>query len=186
MAKVLTKKRIALTVIGCIVLAFGAFWGAFSYSSVCTTCGAEQHATDWQLPMLPVTYWRTRSVSETPLSRAMARDGLVGPHQHTWAFARGGGNGVMCAIGPGRHVNVNAPDVVAFLDAVTQYRGVDEGRRWAAMFLLPKPGGPASYVTIDEPREGFPTKEGFEMWWEEHREEIDWALSHTATAATDR
>jgi hypothetical protein len=167
------------------VLAFAAAWGGFGYSSVCTTCGAEQRATDWQLPLTRVTYWRSRSVSETPLSRAIARDGLAGPHEHTWAFANGGGNGVTCAIGEGRHIETRSELAAAFLDGVTRYRGADEGRRWAALLLKPEPHLSVRVITEDFPRAGFATREGFERWWGGHRQEIDWLLNpSTADAAT--
>src|SRR3954454_5835675 len=86
-------KRLTYASLACLLLLAFAWYGAFSYRSVCTSCGEEELATDWQIPFTSVTYWQSRSERDTPLSRVVSRYGLAKPGVHTWLFAQGNGNG---------------------------------------------------------------------------------------------
>jgi hypothetical protein len=87
-----------------IVATFTFIADAFRYFSVCDRCGALRHTTEMKLPLTEFTVL-TRSVeSETALSRLLLTNGIVQRHPHRWLFGHGGGHGVKCAIGPGRHI----------------------------------------------------------------------------------
>jgi hypothetical protein len=106
--KALTAKQRWAAICAFAVLATAAtftFIGdPFGYFSVCDRCGALRRTTEWKLPLSEFTVF-TRSVeSETPLSRAVLTNGIVQPHTHHWLFGHGGGHGVKCAIGQGRHI----------------------------------------------------------------------------------
>lgn len=76
----------------------------FGYFSVCGRCGSVRSTTDWKLPFSDFTVFTQSAESETPLSRVLLTNGIVQPHAHQWLFGHGGGHGIRCAIGPGRHI----------------------------------------------------------------------------------
>lgn len=78
--------------------------GAFRYFSVCDQCGALRQTTEWQIPGSSFTAFTHSTESDSPLSQVLLTNGIVKPHAHRWLFGAGGGNGVSCAIGPGRHI----------------------------------------------------------------------------------
>lgn len=82
--------------------------GPFRYGSVCDRCGALQSTTEWRLPFTRLPVFAHSTESETPLSRVLMTNGIVSLHPHHWLFGHGSGNGVKCAIGPGRHVSPTA------------------------------------------------------------------------------
>src|SRR5437764_427797 len=96
------KAKWILGVTGCgflVAMAF-VFWPfRFSYTAVCTKCGAEQHVQEWKLPGVDWTFYKQASEVATPLSTSLTSSGLVTAHPHAWLFAAGGGNGIRCAIG---------------------------------------------------------------------------------------
>jgi hypothetical protein len=106
--KPLTKRQrwVAIGVFAVIatVFTFTLITGPFGYSSVCDKCGASRHTTDWQLPLTDLTVFTYSTESDSPLSRVLLTNGIVPAHSHHWLFSVGGGNGVRCAIGPGRHI----------------------------------------------------------------------------------
>lgn len=78
--------------------------GRYSYSSVCARCGAERGTNEWQIPATSLSLYDRSSFHETHLSRVLVSRGLMQPHEHDWLFCQGSGNGVLCAIGKGRHI----------------------------------------------------------------------------------
>ena len=120
-----------------VVLAVVAYiWGGgfFSSVSVCSVCGAERYSTEalWVFPM--------QRIKPTPLSDFVLREGIQNSHEHKWLFGQGGGAGVTCAIGDGRHLFsiVSDSDFQHFLAAVKKYRGVEEAKLWLSTGLDPK------------------------------------------------
>ncbi len=97
--------------------------GIFGSFSICTVCGALQDHFAVRAPFVQVDIIPFTHVSETPLSEELRRLGLVGQHQHQWAFGYGSGNGILCSIGPGRHYRVTAQTegVVRLFAACQQY-----------------------------------------------------------------
>jgi hypothetical protein len=106
----------------CLLL-FAILWGQFRYSSICPICGREQSSVEWQIPFSEISYWRTRTISDTPLTATLIRAGVAGPHSHDWHFCYGGGNGVMCAIGDGRYLlgRTADPSLLAFVRTTLQF-----------------------------------------------------------------
>lgn len=148
----------------------------FNYVSICTICGGEENSTEWQLPFTEITYWRTHSVIETPLSKAIARTGISGSHEHAWLFAAGSGNGVMCAIGQGRHLfsAVRSEHAAVFLEAVERYQGPVMSREWRDRLLDPKRSSRATdAIRMSEPPlAGFASHQEFDLWWQQHQEDL--------------
>jgi hypothetical protein len=154
-----------------------AFWSRFRYASICTTSGEMQQTTLWQIPKTDITYWRSASVIETPLSKVIAENHLGRNSLHAWLFASGGGNGILCSIGDGRHLYtaVLSTGVATFVAAETKYRDHDEARHWVDLLLDPKTSnGVAGIIRMsDVPASGFHNKQDFEQWRLEHRETFD-------------
>ena len=86
------------------LVTFTVVSGPFDYSSVCDRCGALRHTTDWELPFTEFTVFSQSTESSSPLSRLLLTNSIVLSHPHHWLFINGGGHGVKCAIGPGRHI----------------------------------------------------------------------------------
>ena len=87
-----------------ILAAFAHLYGRFGYTSVCDRCGALRETTQWQVPFTDITLFERSTESDSALSRVLLSRGIVPSHSHHWLFANGGGNGVLCAIGSGRHL----------------------------------------------------------------------------------
>jgi hypothetical protein len=152
---------------GLLLLPALAWYGAFSYRSVCTSCGEEQFATDWQIPLTRMTLWRSRSERDTPLSRVVSRYGLAKPGAHAWRFAQGSGNGAMCAVGDGRFLTcIDSTEVVEFVEAIARFRGTEEARSWLGRLLDPSQSNEAAQLirVADIPAGGFGGREQFESW----------------------
>ena len=141
----------------------------FSFTSFCTACGAAQDTTEWQIPLTSITYWRTDSVRDTPLSLALARAGLAEAPVHTWAFAFGRGNGTMCALGKGHDlVNiVYSAQLVMFMEAVARYQGRAIAEVWRDRLLDPKKSSQTAtqIYMANPPAAGFTGQAEFEKWW---------------------
>ncbi|MFN0052533.1 MAG: hypothetical protein ACKV0T_10085 [Planctomycetales bacterium] len=129
-------RRIVWTVVA-MVLVIGPF--RFHYFSVCGDCGAVRNSSERQIPVFPFPYWRSHAIQETVLSRTVARLGLIGQHEHRWLFGHGGGNGIQCALGSGRHIRKSADsDLVAiFLENTWEYEGEESAGEWLAFALSP-------------------------------------------------
>jgi len=126
----------------CVALGLLALiaWGPFrfSYFSVCSKCGCIRDSVARQLPFLPVTYWTSHRLEDSPVSRAAAQ--LVQPHSHEWLFGQGGGNGVLCALGPGHQIapTVWSEQVASFIRATHEYVAPSKARYWLNCALDPK------------------------------------------------
>jgi hypothetical protein len=107
-----TARRRKMVVAACAAIALWIMlaWvnGPFRYGSVCDRCGALRSTTEWRLPFTELTVFVHATESDTPLSRVLMTNGIVSLHAHHWLFGHGSGNGVKCAIGPGRHVSPTA------------------------------------------------------------------------------
>jgi hypothetical protein len=146
----------------------------FRYSSVCGQCGAIQNTTEWQLPFCPVAYWKHSSIGSTPLSDALSAAGAMPPHQHTWRFAAGGGNGVTCAIGSARHLlrTCQSPELAAYISAIAQFESPEKVDLIRAVALDPSTSSAVvGTVALADPRV-FTMRESYERWKRDHREEL--------------
>lgn len=116
------RRAFKWTLIG-LCLLIVVLWSSFSFTSVCPTCATERHTTQLQIPLTSATYFSWSSESATPVSVALASIRPAPPHSHQWVFAVGGGNGVMCAIGEGRHLlgPYRSPETAAFVKNVAAF-----------------------------------------------------------------
>lgn len=130
-------KRAVTIGISVIFITGVALFSTFHSTSVCSICGCRSRAVDFEFPFVPVTYWRHRRTEETPLSIAMQRLYLIGPHSHEWKLNHGSGNGIMCALGSGSGLDRNARSetVVSFITDTNRYRGSKEAAEWCETAL---------------------------------------------------
>ena len=135
-----TIALISLPAVACVIVALALSHARFGSTSVCAICGARENATEWQIPLTSLTYWRTSASESTVLSAYLEAHGYVPPHTHKFIFAAGGGNGVLCAIGRGRHLwtAVDSPEVPTFLDVIQRCDGPAARLRWQAFILDPE------------------------------------------------
>jgi len=166
----LSRKRIAFISIGLLVTGLVAFFCTFGSISVCNVCGATQTETDFQLPFIDVTYWSMKHVESTTLSRTVERLNLCPPHQHEFVFAHGGGNGVMCAIGQGRHFlgACQYDELSAFVADVAKYRSNSVAAEWLTESLDPDRSSRVMYIARSFPLTGFVDQDKFDGWWKEN------------------
>ena len=159
-----------------MLIAAGMYYGRFSSTSICTTCGQIEETTEWQVPFLGVTYWRTSSVHQTPLIVVVTRYSLANSPVHTWGYCHGSGNGITCALGNYGQLGmpVQSPEVARFVDAIARYHGRAEARKWIASLLKPASSGNAAGSIIMEnvPANGFPDRQSFEQWWQRHGDNL--------------
>jgi hypothetical protein len=146
---------------------FVLFQFCFSYVSVCTECGAEEHTQEWKLPGTDWTVFKQSSVHATSLSRYLASSGLVATHTHKWLFAAGGGNGVTCAIGEGRHLwqAIRQPNSAGLLESIRTYDGPEAALKFLRLELDPAVSrrGPLMMI-VSYPTNGFSNKEQYHAW----------------------
>jgi hypothetical protein len=145
--------------------------GFFQWTSFCSISGAERQSTRllWIIP------WH--KTFATQLSAFATREGLVGAHPHDWLFAAGGGSGVRCAIGQGRHLIgvVRDDQYCSFLRALRDYRGVDGATAWLHRGL-----DPAQSIdvvsTFRATGSEFGDRDSFDRWFDQQTEV--WKLFH--------
>jgi len=161
-------------VIGCVcfaVVALALWPFRFSYTAVCTKCGAEERVQEWKVPGTDWTFFRRSSEVATPLSKSIAASTLVETHTHDWLFAAGGGNGVRCAVGQGRQLwtIVREPKSAQLLEAIRLYNGPDDARQFLKLALDPQRSqdDPAMMVLLC-PTNGFSSQEQFHAWLSEY------------------
>lgn len=96
------------------LVALGLLWMAdqafafFFWGSYCKECGAARSSRN--IFWIPI-----HRVQETKLSSFLESIDYNQGHRHEWLFSGGGGGGVLCAIGEGRHLR----EVVAEADTIT-------------------------------------------------------------------
>jgi hypothetical protein len=157
----------SLGVVLIFAAAFVLYPFCFSYVSVCAECGAEQHSQEWKLPWTDWTVFKHSSFHATPLSRYLSSSGLVAAHTHNWLFAAGGGNGITCAIGQGRHLwqAIRAPNSARLLESMRTYDGPEAALNFLRLELDPAVSqrGPIMMIALF-PTNGFSNKEQYHAW----------------------
>ena len=177
--KTRTYKRIIYGAIAfsCVI---AVQFGTFNFESIGSSSGIIQSTTLWQIPFTEVTYFTSRHERETLLSKVIARNDLFSMREQVWIFSNGGGNGVMCAIGEGRHLRsaVYFPEVAFFVDAVAKYRGKSIAQAWLKLILNPKQStGVTNAIRSGEiPAAGFSDKAAFDRWWRDHQQSFSLML----------
>ena len=156
-------------------------FGRFSYSSVCSHCGAEQSTLEGHIPFTPVRLFQYSSLRESPLSRVLLSSGLVQSHRHDWLFNQGGGNGVFCALGPGAHIwpTASSPAVARFVESASRYAD----RRWMDTIvhaaLSPESGQMIRSLAVTVPAGGFSQASDFRAWQEEQSVILEQTFART-------
>jgi hypothetical protein len=123
-----------LVACGCLLVIVGCPVGplAFGWFSVCTQCGAQRVSSQSSfLPFIVV-----HRAKETPSSLAMRQAGVVGDHEHDWAFVHGRGP-VVTASGSGMLIEgaTRSAYVRSFLQATAKWRGTEDARLWLRLVL---------------------------------------------------
>jgi hypothetical protein len=166
--KFFVRFRLTLLLVG-TVLVFSILFGTYRSNSICDVCGASLEETQFQVIFVGLPFWITSREVSTPLSAAAMSNGWCPPHKHTWLFASGSGNGIMCSIGQGRHIRNAAmnDDWVKFLSAVDQYRDKATAIQWMKESLVPSQTMQTIVISGTLPEKGFADQAAFERWWKD-------------------
>jgi hypothetical protein len=170
------RKRVTKIIAGLLLLiGILALWGAFSFSSVCSRCGATQHATMWQIPLTETTVFRTSSVSETPVSMALLRIGITSKHDHQWQFSQGSDNGVYCALGNGQRLwfIVRSEKVASLLEACHKFGETPFRDRLVRLMFDLKTTELVRQLGLSQPANGFANASEFRRWQADKMEFYD-------------
>jgi hypothetical protein len=169
------KRKVVLGVVLGIVAALLPF-STFQSASVCSRCGCRSSAIDFQLPMIPLTYWRHRTTEQTPFSIVVGDLALCEPHSHEWKLIQGGGNGILCALGSGGNLNrnVRSKEVAAFIKDTNRYRGKPEALTWLKTALDDRDSKAFGdwLQSKSFPENGHPLRTDYEEWRE--RADKEW------------
>jgi len=97
--------------------------------------------------------------------------GLVASHQHQWLFCQGSGNGILCAIGKGRHVlpAVKSQEVAALIEAGQKFGELAFRGQVVAALLDPNTAPLVYDLGFSVPQSGFSNKAEFEKWLGENK-----------------
>jgi hypothetical protein len=169
------KKRVVFICFAIAVLGVSAVYGLFNYSSVCTQCGAMQRTFEWQIPLTSITLLRHSSEHATPASAALVRSGIIMKHEHQWLFCGGYGNGIMCAIGGGRHIApaVQSEGVGTIISASQQYGELAFCDRILKALLDEKTSENVRMLGMRVPKNGFANRLEFHTWLVQESEWFD-------------
>ena len=136
-------KRVFLTCSGLalgLVLVACVWPGRFGYSSVCSLCGLESRNTEIHFGLFETRFAPTQQLETNAMAAVLLNRPELLNHQHTWVFATGGGAGVKCAIGHGRHLwqAVHSTTVATFLEVLGSAKETNSLWRWRDRLLDPK------------------------------------------------
>ena len=158
-----------------ITLVASALFGAFRFTSVCSRCGAIQDTTEWQIPLTSFTLFSHASDRPSPVSTVLKSSGLVAAHEHQWLFCSGGGNGVTCALGDGRHIRpaVESSGVATAIEASQQFGESQFRDRLLRDLFDPKTSEAVRGLGMSVPANGFPDASAFRDWLSQVTETFD-------------
>ena len=165
---------IALFIVVGIVVGFAKF----TSTSVCDRCGARLRAWQYQLPLTSITFREGTTVVPTPMSSVLAAKGIITNCSHHFVFCTGSGNGVKCAIGPGRHILPTAlsTNMAALIGNLARYSGQTTARTFATILLQTPPASQGTLETIfsrDFPDAGFKSEGHFRSWWIDRQQDLE-------------
>ncbi|MBL9168524.1 MAG: hypothetical protein JNN07_12345 [Verrucomicrobiales bacterium] len=181
------QKRIIIG-LASIVAALAA-WGViaypFRYSSVCDRCGEVRHTTEWMLPFSDFTLLSHSAQSNSVLAHTLSANGIIQPHPHHWLFSAGGGHGVRCAIGPGRHIMgvVNSEEFASVVVRIHAYGLIGISDRILRGALDPSTSRTFSMLALGVPKEPT-TVVAVESWFTEESKYIPELERRTETGTT--
>lgn len=183
-----SKKRIVAIGALALLLLLGlasVVFGRFGYTSVCTRCGAEEHATDWHLFGSQIILFNSSKVAATPFSDMLTTNGAISPHQHQWMFAAGGGNGVKCAIGDGRHLwsTIRSTNIATLLVWNHKYADAPFQERLLRLALAPDTAREVEFMTYNLPTNGFNSAQEYKTWLDEELPRLEKELAIRQQAA---
>jgi hypothetical protein len=170
-----SRKRIAIAcaIVAVVGLTVSALFGRFGFVSVCGRCGAIRDTTEWQIPLTSLTVFRLSSEHASSVSEVLTRTGIVAAHEHKWLFCQGGGNGVRCAIGEGRHIRpaVESDGVAAVIAASQRFGELQFRDRVLRALFDPKTAEAVrGFGTLTN---GFADASAFRLWLSQETESFD-------------
>lgn len=149
-----------------VALVAVGLYGNFASTAVCSRCGAMREMVEWQIPATFITLFRHSMIHATPVSEALMSSGLVPPHEHSWLFCHGGGNGVLCALGEGRHILplMQSKNVAAILGASQQFKEQTFRDQLLQALFDPKTAAAVRSLEMSVPPNGFADAKSFHAW----------------------
>lgn len=170
-----SRKRfaIACTIVAAVGLTVTALFGRFGFTSVCSRCGAIRETTDWQIPLTSLTVFSHSSEHASPVSAVLTSSGIIAVHEHKWLLCQGGGNGVRCAIGEGRHIRpaVQSDGVAAVIAASQRFGELQFRDRVLRALFDPKTA--EAVCGLCTPTNGFVDASAFRLWLSRETESFD-------------
>jgi len=141
----------------CALTALAAYSSLFTYSEVCNKCGAKRVTRDFLIPLSKISVFKIHTAGSTPVGAALAKMAAIPPHEHQWLFCYGCGNGVKCAIGPGRNIEfaLMSENLAYLLSACELYGERAEKEKLLAALFDPRKAQYVPYVAIGIPENGF-------------------------------
>lgn len=164
--KFMERAAIIILVVAVATVAISATFGRYRYWMICDKCAMIQSRAEWHLPLTELFLYRHSQEKPTPVSRILLQDGIVAGHEHHWVFGTGGGNGIKCAIGLGRHIfpAAESEGVAAIIDASHRYGAHEFRDRVVGALLDPQRSDTVSSLQMIVPKGGFPNAEAFKGW----------------------
>jgi hypothetical protein len=131
--------------------------------------------TEWQIPFTRVTVFRRASERETPMSRTLLGTGLVREHPHQWLFIVGGGNGITCVVGEGRHLwpAAESEGVARLIEATHRYGEVQFRDKVLQAVFDDRTSGLVGGLGMRVPKDGFAQASDLHAWIAEECDRFD-------------
>jgi hypothetical protein len=132
------------------------------------------------VPFTPIALFRTSSIEITPLSRALVEAGFAAAgHAHDWWLIRGGGNRIVCALGPRHAVFQAVADqrIPRLIRAAHRCRQTDFAGRVARCLFQRETSSGVRIVAGLAPESEFSSEADFAAWLGEHAAFFDSCLA---------
>ncbi len=169
-----------------LTLCFGRF-DPFSFTSVCTRCGALRYSGTYFLPLTGrnVEVHEKHHETGTLISQFLTEKGIVGIHEHNWVFCQGGGHGIRCALGHGRAIRdgVNDRDLLDLFEFVNEKGEAAELKALLGRFFDPVLTRQVQYLARNN---ASAQALGFKNSIVSVREEWEFIKRHYGPAGSDR
>jgi hypothetical protein len=168
---------LAFLIVVSVLVAGSVMQGYFGYHSVCRKCGVIRYTREWDFPFTFRTLFWHSSIQATPVSRALASTGVVGPHRHEWMFGHGRGSR-SSASGPALLMlnTVESEGLARVFEACARFGETQFRDRLLQLAFDPDLSEIARGVGVVAPTNGFSAASEFHEWAARQTEDIDWQL----------
>lgn len=123
-------------------------------------------------------FFRRSRVDATALSSYLTSSGAVAAHEHQWLFGHGGGNGILCALGPGDSIRaaVTSAKVARLLSVSRQFGGQKQSTEFLRHAFDRAMSRIILCIAERVPSNGFASAKAYQIWFTDQKWLIDDAL----------